>query len=133
MRCSLPFGAACRACCQAPWGLWGFAVNDALPPPSASPFVPPSSPVRRRFDELRAERVAKYQGMNLYVKNLHDDIDDETLRTEFSQVRACCTRATVRCAMRWLSLLLSRERGHWLRGHSSAAPAPRAKLGCWEG
>lgn len=26
--------------------------------------------------------------MNLYVKNLHDDIDDETLRTEFSQVRA---------------------------------------------
>ncbi len=26
--------------------------------------------------------------MNLYVKNLHDDIDDETLRTEFSQVWA---------------------------------------------
>ncbi|PSC67282.1 polyadenylate-binding 1 [Micractinium conductrix] len=41
--------------------------------------------LRAKFDELRAERVAKYQGMNLYVKNLHDDIDDETLRTEFSQ------------------------------------------------
>jgi hypothetical protein len=25
--------------------------------------------------------------MNLYVKNLHDDIDDEALRAEFSQVR----------------------------------------------
>lgn len=24
--------------------------------------------------------------MNLYVKNLHDDIDDDSLRTEFSQV-----------------------------------------------
>ncbi|KAI3432336.1 hypothetical protein D9Q98_003894 [Chlorella vulgaris] len=41
--------------------------------------------LRAKFEELRAERIAKYQGMNLYVKNLHDDIDDETLRTEFSQ------------------------------------------------
>lgn len=39
-----------------------------------------------RFEELRSERIAKYQGMNLYVKNLHDDLDDEQLRSEFSQV-----------------------------------------------
>ena len=39
-----------------------------------------------RFEELRSERIAKYQGMNLYVKNLHDDIEDEALRAEFSQV-----------------------------------------------
>ncbi|PRW61133.1 polyadenylate-binding 4 [Chlorella sorokiniana] len=41
--------------------------------------------LRAKFEELRAERIAKYQGMNLYVKNLHDDIDDESLRAEFSQ------------------------------------------------
>lgn len=47
-----------------------------------------------RFEELRAERIAKYQGMNLYVKNLHDDIDDDALRTEFSQVgcHGCAAR-----------------------------------------
>ncbi|KAL4419334.1 hypothetical protein ABPG77_006022 [Micractinium sp. CCAP 211/92] len=41
--------------------------------------------LRAKFEELRAERIAKYQGMNLYVKNLHDDIDDEALRNEFAQ------------------------------------------------
>lgn len=40
--------------------------------------------LRQKFDELRSERVAKYQGMNLYVKNLHDEMDDETLRSEFA-------------------------------------------------
>jgi hypothetical protein len=36
-----------------------------------------------RFEELRNERTAKYQGMNLYVKNLVDEVDDDKLRTEF--------------------------------------------------
>jgi polyadenylate-binding protein len=43
------------------------------------------SMLRQKFDELRAERVAKYQGMNLYVKNLADDVEDEALRQEFAQ------------------------------------------------
>ena len=38
----------------------------------------------RRFDEVRQERIAKYQGMNLYIKNLVDDVDDEQLRAEFA-------------------------------------------------
>ena len=33
---------------------------------------------------MRQERIAKYQGMNLYIKNLVDDVDDEQLRAEFS-------------------------------------------------
>ncbi len=37
-----------------------------------------------RFEELRNEKIAKYQGMNLYVKNLADDVDDEKLRAEFA-------------------------------------------------
>ncbi len=38
---------------------------------------------RCRFDEIRQERIAKYQGMNLYIKNLVDEVDDEKLRAEF--------------------------------------------------
>lgn len=38
----------------------------------------------RRFDEVRQERIAKYQGMNLYVKNLVDEVDDDQLRAEFA-------------------------------------------------
>lgn len=41
--------------------------------------------LRQKFEEMRAERIAKYQGMNLYVKNLADDIDDDLLREEFSK------------------------------------------------
>jgi len=37
------------------------------------------------FLKIQRERMSKYQGVNLYVKNLDDTIDDEKLRTEFSQ------------------------------------------------
>jgi polyadenylate-binding protein len=40
--------------------------------------------LKAKFDEVRQERVARYQGMNLYVKNLHDDITDDLLREEFT-------------------------------------------------
>lgn len=40
--------------------------------------------LRQKFEELRVERIQKYAGLNLYVKNLHDEIDDETLRSEFA-------------------------------------------------
>ncbi len=36
-----------------------------------------------RFDEARQERVQKYEGMNLYIKNLTDEVDDAELRSEF--------------------------------------------------
>ncbi|RMZ57463.1 hypothetical protein APUTEX25_004297, partial [Auxenochlorella protothecoides] len=40
--------------------------------------------LRARFEDVRAERIARYQGMNLYVKNLPDDADDEFLRATFA-------------------------------------------------
>ncbi|GBF93221.1 hypothetical protein Rsub_05953 [Raphidocelis subcapitata] len=40
--------------------------------------------LRSKFEEVRAERVAKYQGMNLYIKNLADDVNDDVLREEFA-------------------------------------------------
>lgn len=36
-----------------------------------------------RFENLKLERAKKYAGVNLFVKNLADDIDDERLTTEF--------------------------------------------------
>jgi len=34
---------------------------------------------------LKLERITKFQGVNLYVKNIDDSVDDEKLRQEFSQ------------------------------------------------
>jgi polyadenylate-binding protein len=39
--------------------------------------------LRRKFEQLKMERLNRYQGVNLYVKNLDDGIDDERLRKEF--------------------------------------------------
>lgn len=41
--------------------------------------------LRDRFERLKMERINRYQGVNLYVKNLDDNIDDERLRKEFAQ------------------------------------------------
>ncbi|KAG2236502.1 hypothetical protein INT48_000802 [Thamnidium elegans] len=53
-------------------------------------FVSRAQKKSEREDELRrqhdrVEKPAKYQGVNLYVKNLADDINDEILRHEFSK------------------------------------------------
>ncbi|KAM6248701.1 polyadenylate-binding protein 1-like isoform 1-T1 [Porphyrio hochstetteri] len=42
------------------------------------------SELKRKFEQMKQERVSRYQGVNLYVKNLDDGIDDEKLRKEFS-------------------------------------------------
>ncbi|CAG7845929.1 Polyadenylate-binding protein, cytoplasmic and nuclear Short=PABP; Short=Poly(A)-binding protein; AltName: Full=Polyadenylate tail-binding protein [Serendipita indica DSM 11827] len=39
--------------------------------------------LRRTFDAAKMERLAKLQGVNLYIKNIDDDMDDEKLRAEF--------------------------------------------------
>ncbi|KAJ3125512.1 Protein phosphatase PP2A regulatory subunit B [Nowakowskiella sp. JEL0407] len=39
--------------------------------------------LRRQYEKIREEKMNKYQGVNLYVKNLDDSIDDERLRQEF--------------------------------------------------
>lgn len=41
--------------------------------------------LKEKFERLKMERMNRYQGVNLYVKNLDDNIDDERLRKEFSQ------------------------------------------------
>ena len=41
--------------------------------------------LRDKFERMKLDRINRYQGVNLYVKNLDDNIDDERLRKEFSQ------------------------------------------------
>jgi len=40
--------------------------------------------LRKQYERLREEKLNKYQGVNLYIKNLDDSINDEKLRQEFS-------------------------------------------------
>jgi len=39
--------------------------------------------LRQKFEQLRFEQMTKFQGVNLYIKNLDDDFDDEKLRGIF--------------------------------------------------
>ncbi|CAF1283732.1 unnamed protein product [Rotaria sordida] len=43
------------------------------------------SEIKRKKDLQRQERMNKYQGVSLYIKNLDDTIDDERLKKEFSK------------------------------------------------
>ncbi|KAI9659741.1 MAG: Protein phosphatase PP2A regulatory subunit B [Alyxoria varia] len=41
--------------------------------------------LRKQYEAQRAEKASKYQGVNLYIKNLDDEIDDEKLREIFEE------------------------------------------------
>lgn len=40
--------------------------------------------LRKSYEAARQEKASKYQGVNLYIKNLDDEIDDEKLRQLFA-------------------------------------------------
>ncbi|KAI4817801.1 hypothetical protein KUCAC02_011177 [Chaenocephalus aceratus] len=40
--------------------------------------------LKRKFEQMKQDRMTRYQGVNLYVKNLDDGLDDERLRKEFT-------------------------------------------------
>lgn len=40
--------------------------------------------LRRSYESTRQEKLSKFQGVNLFVKNIDEDIDDEALRNEFA-------------------------------------------------
>jgi polyadenylate-binding protein len=42
------------------------------------------SELRHKFEAIKLEQMTKYQGVNLYIKNLDDDFDDEKLRSVFT-------------------------------------------------
>ena len=51
--------------------------------------------LRGKFEVERKERIEKLQGVNLYLKNLEDKIDDDKLReifSEFGTITSCRVR-----------------------------------------
>ncbi|KAH8666757.1 hypothetical protein BX600DRAFT_280494 [Xylariales sp. PMI_506] len=41
--------------------------------------------LRKSYEAARQEKANKYQGVNLYIKNLGDDVDDDKLRVMFTE------------------------------------------------
>ena len=41
--------------------------------------------LKEKFERIKKEKTERYQGLNLYVKNLDDSIDDDRLNKEFSK------------------------------------------------
>lgn len=56
--------------------------------------------LKRKFEQIKMERMNRYQGVNLYVKNLDDTIDDERLKKEFTLFG---TITSVKVSMRLIS------------------------------
>lgn len=52
--------------------------------------------LKKKFEQMKLERMTRFQGVNLYVKNLDDSINDERLLTEFSPY-GTITSAKVMC------------------------------------
>ena len=52
--------------------------------------------LRKQYEAARQEKSAKYQGVNLYVKNLADEIDDEELRKVFEPYGAITSAKVMR-------------------------------------
>lgn len=42
------------------------------------------SELKQKFEQIKMEHLQKYQGVNLYIKNLEDDFDDDKLRGIFA-------------------------------------------------
>lgn len=52
--------------------------------------------LKRQYEAARQEKNAKYQGVNLYVKNLADNVDDEELRKVFEPYGAITSAKVMR-------------------------------------
>ncbi|KZT70150.1 polyadenylate binding protein [Daedalea quercina L-15889] len=52
--------------------------------------------LRKSYEQAKMEKMSKYQGVNLYIKNLEDDIDDERLRAEFEPFGAITSAKVMR-------------------------------------
>lgn len=48
--------------------------------------------LRQKFEQMKMEQMSKYQGVNLYIKNLDDEVDDDKMRglfTPFGTITSC--------------------------------------------
>ena len=52
--------------------------------------------LKEKFEKIKSERLSRYHGVNLYVKNLDDTITDDKLQEEFAAF-GTITSAKVLC------------------------------------
>lgn len=52
--------------------------------------------LRKSYEAARVEKASKYQGVNLYVKNLSDEVDDDQLRDLFTPYGAITSAKVMR-------------------------------------
>ncbi|THH26569.1 hypothetical protein EUX98_g7619 [Antrodiella citrinella] len=52
--------------------------------------------LRQSYEQVKMEKMSKYQGVNLYIKNLDDEVDDERLRGEFEPFGAITSAKVMR-------------------------------------
>lgn len=52
--------------------------------------------LRKSYEAARVEKASKYQGVNLYVKNLDDEVDDDKLRELFAPYGAITSAKVMR-------------------------------------
>lgn len=52
--------------------------------------------LRKSYEQAKMEKMSKYQGVNLYIKNLDDEIDDDRLRAEFEPYGAITSAKVMR-------------------------------------
>lgn len=55
-----------------------------------------SAELKRRYEQQKVERMQRYQGVNLYVKNLDDTVNDDILKQNF-EAYGKITSAKVMC------------------------------------
>ncbi|KAF2264701.1 polyadenylate binding protein [Lojkania enalia] len=55
--------------------------------------------LRKQYEQARLEKQSKYQGVNLYIKNLDDEVDDDKLRELFAPYGTITSAKVMRDAM----------------------------------
>merc|ERR1719384_349049 len=76
--------------------------------------------LRAKFEAEKMDRISKFQGVNLYVKNLDDTVTDDQLRDEFSAM------GTITSARVMKDLKADRSRGFRLVCYSTPEEATKA-------
>ena len=61
--------------------------------------------LKEKFEKIKLERINRYQGVNLYVKNLDDGVDDEKLREEFSKFGTITSAKVMNLEIVWVYLI----------------------------
>lgn len=76
--------------------------------------------LRQKFEAEKLDRISKFQGVNLYVKNLDDSVTDDLLRDEFSSM------GTITSARVMKDMKDGRSRGFGFVCYSTPEEATRA-------